>query len=216
MVERNLKDTTWLARRLGLSQTTVERLRKQDPDDLPPHLVIGRSIRYDEAVVERWLAARGGVETITAPEDAHARRTGLTTTGSTTARPTRGPCGLHAPARHPRSACIPTSNRWAACSMTGTSGDWSIRASSPASRGPTRPPCTSAPTRTARSGCCPTPTRRPANSPTVGTTAGWRPWPRAASARSPPSRTGRSSATSTAPPSARRGPTGMSRRNGSR
>lgn len=39
---------------------------------LPPHLIISRSVRHDEAVVERWLAARGGVETITTQEDAHA------------------------------------------------------------------------------------------------------------------------------------------------
>ena len=54
----SLLPTSWLADRLGLSVTTIERLRSKKSPDLPPHLLIGKSIRYDEAVVERWLASR--------------------------------------------------------------------------------------------------------------------------------------------------------------
>lgn len=54
----SLKDTAWLANRLGLSISTVERLRARDRDDIPTHVTIGRSIRYDEATVEQWLAER--------------------------------------------------------------------------------------------------------------------------------------------------------------
>ncbi len=54
-----LQSTTWLAKRLGLSLSTVERLRSQAPGDIPPHLIIGQhTIRYDELVVEKWLADR--------------------------------------------------------------------------------------------------------------------------------------------------------------
>lgn len=55
---RVLQPTTWLAKRLGLSLSTVERLRSQDPSELPPHVVIGNSYRYDNHVVEEWLLAR--------------------------------------------------------------------------------------------------------------------------------------------------------------
>ena len=53
-----LRDTAWLAQRLGLSISTVERLRGRELGDIPPHVTIGRSIRYDEAVVEKWLAGQ--------------------------------------------------------------------------------------------------------------------------------------------------------------
>lgn len=58
MEEKSLRASSWLAKRLGLSISTVERLRVRDPASLPPHLCIGGSIRYDEAVVESWLQAR--------------------------------------------------------------------------------------------------------------------------------------------------------------
>ena len=54
----SLRPTRWLAQRLGLSVTTVERLRTARSPDLPPAITIGTSIRYDEAAVEQWLAAR--------------------------------------------------------------------------------------------------------------------------------------------------------------
>ena len=53
-----LKDTAWLAQRLGLSISTVERLRARNSSDIPPHLTIGKSIRYDEVTVENWLAEK--------------------------------------------------------------------------------------------------------------------------------------------------------------
>lgn len=53
-----LRSSRWLAQRLGLSVTTVERLRASGSTDLPPAITIGRSIRYDEAAVERWINER--------------------------------------------------------------------------------------------------------------------------------------------------------------
>ncbi|MBV5346714.1 helix-turn-helix domain-containing protein [bacterium] len=53
-----LKDTAWLAQRLNISETTIERLRARGSSDLPPHLTIGRSIRYDPDVVEFWCSQR--------------------------------------------------------------------------------------------------------------------------------------------------------------
>lgn len=53
-----LRPTRWLAHRLGLSVSTVERLRAAGSTDLPPAIMIGRSIRYDENLVEKWLQER--------------------------------------------------------------------------------------------------------------------------------------------------------------
>jgi predicted DNA-binding transcriptional regulator AlpA len=53
-----LQPTKWLAQRLNLSLTTIERLRTQSPQSLPPHVAIGKSIRYDERAVENWLQAQ--------------------------------------------------------------------------------------------------------------------------------------------------------------
>lgn len=58
MQSPTLRHTRWLAQRLALSVTTVERLRAAGSTDIPPAIVIGRSIRYDEAAVERWLQER--------------------------------------------------------------------------------------------------------------------------------------------------------------
>ena len=59
MTNNTLQPTSWLAKRLGLSVSTIERLRARGEGQLPPHLVIGRhTIRYDVNVVEEWLAAR--------------------------------------------------------------------------------------------------------------------------------------------------------------
>ena len=55
----------------GLSVSTIERLRARGDRNLPPHVVIGpQSIRYDEAVVEAWLAARmhGAAEVAPVPD----------------------------------------------------------------------------------------------------------------------------------------------------
>lgn len=59
MTTNTLQPTSWLAKRLGLSVSTIERLRARGEGQLPPHLVIGRhTIRYDVAIVEEWLAAQ--------------------------------------------------------------------------------------------------------------------------------------------------------------
>lgn len=59
MTINTLQPTSWLAKRLGLSVSTIERLRARGEGQLPPHLVIGlHTIRYDVAVVEDWLGAR--------------------------------------------------------------------------------------------------------------------------------------------------------------
>lgn len=62
MTINTLQPTSWLAKRLGLSVSTIERLRARSEGQLPPHLLIGRhTIRYDVAVVEDWLAERQGL-----------------------------------------------------------------------------------------------------------------------------------------------------------
>ena len=66
MTQTPLKNTAWLAQRLNLSESTIERLRSKGGHDLPPHLTIGRSIRYDATQVELWCGQRiqdaGGVK----------------------------------------------------------------------------------------------------------------------------------------------------------
>ena len=54
-----MRSTSWLAQRLGLSVTTIERLRAQGSPDLPPCCTIGKSKRYDERVVEQWIRDAG-------------------------------------------------------------------------------------------------------------------------------------------------------------
>ena len=49
---RFLRPTSWLAKRLGLSVSTIERLRAQGSNDLPPCVRIGGAIRYDDVTVE--------------------------------------------------------------------------------------------------------------------------------------------------------------------
>ena len=56
-----LLPTSLLAQRLNISVTTIERLRAQQSPDLPPHVTIGKSIRYDERVVEAWLQNKMGL-----------------------------------------------------------------------------------------------------------------------------------------------------------
>ena len=58
MTSSLLQSTQWLAKRLGLSVTTIERLRAQGSTDIPQHITIGSSIKYDEASVEAWIQAR--------------------------------------------------------------------------------------------------------------------------------------------------------------
>lgn len=57
-MSNELKDSAWLAKRLGVSLTTIERLRVRGGEQLPPHVLIGHSIKYDESAVEAWLQAK--------------------------------------------------------------------------------------------------------------------------------------------------------------
>jgi predicted DNA-binding transcriptional regulator AlpA len=50
-----LKNSKWLADTLGLSLSTIKKLRFDDPLALPPWIKIGNSYRYDENVVKAWL-----------------------------------------------------------------------------------------------------------------------------------------------------------------
>lgn len=52
---QKLHDTKWLALLLGVSVSTIEKRRSKDPASLPPHIRIGRMIRYEEATVSAWL-----------------------------------------------------------------------------------------------------------------------------------------------------------------
>ena len=54
----SLQPSSWLAKRFSLSISTIERLRGANSPDLPPAIVIGSSIRYDEASVEQSLSDR--------------------------------------------------------------------------------------------------------------------------------------------------------------
>jgi len=58
--EDTLVTTAELAEWLGLSVRTIEGLRRDAPDRLPPHIRIGaRTIRYRVGDVRDWLAHRG-------------------------------------------------------------------------------------------------------------------------------------------------------------
>jgi predicted DNA-binding transcriptional regulator AlpA len=58
MENSTLQKSSWLAKRLGISITTLERLRVAGSPDIPPAIQIGRSFRYDESFVEQWLHNR--------------------------------------------------------------------------------------------------------------------------------------------------------------
>jgi predicted DNA-binding transcriptional regulator AlpA len=60
----SLKNTIWLAQRLGLSVTTIERLRAKGSEDIPPHIKIGNSIRYDENSVDQFVAVKLSANTL--------------------------------------------------------------------------------------------------------------------------------------------------------
>jgi predicted DNA-binding transcriptional regulator AlpA len=63
-----MRSTGWLAQRLGLSTTTIERLRAQGSPDLPPCRTIGKSKRYDERAVEQWILDAGCANQAQAPQ----------------------------------------------------------------------------------------------------------------------------------------------------
>ncbi len=74
METRLLQTTRWLSKRLGLSVSTIERLRAQGSPNLPPHVIVGNSIRYDNHVVEAWLTARQQAAQEKLTGDNHARQ----------------------------------------------------------------------------------------------------------------------------------------------
>lgn len=53
-----MRSTQWLANRLGISVSTVEKLRSQGSTDIPPHITIGRRFLYDDIAVENWITKR--------------------------------------------------------------------------------------------------------------------------------------------------------------
>jgi predicted DNA-binding transcriptional regulator AlpA len=63
-----MRSTGWLAQRLGLSVTTIERLHAKSSQDLPPCCTIGKSKRYDEQAVEQWIKDAGRANPAQAPE----------------------------------------------------------------------------------------------------------------------------------------------------
>jgi predicted DNA-binding transcriptional regulator AlpA len=50
-----LLSTKSLAQMLGVSVTTIKKLRATQSDQLPPHIKIGSSYKYDQQVVIQWL-----------------------------------------------------------------------------------------------------------------------------------------------------------------
>jgi len=53
-----LRDTKWLANRLGISLSTVEKLRSENSEAIPAAITIGKTIRYGDTYVEWWLQRR--------------------------------------------------------------------------------------------------------------------------------------------------------------
>jgi len=53
-----LRDTKWLANRLGISLSTVEKLRSEESEAIPAAITIGKTIRYGDTYVEWWLQRR--------------------------------------------------------------------------------------------------------------------------------------------------------------
>ena len=50
-----LQDSEWLAERLSISVSAVHKARIYQPDAIPPHIKIGRAVRYCPKVVDAWL-----------------------------------------------------------------------------------------------------------------------------------------------------------------
>ena len=67
---KSLRDTLWLAQRLGLSVTTIERLRAKGSNDIPLHITIGSSIRYSEDIVDQFLVEKMQSNTLEKCHDA--------------------------------------------------------------------------------------------------------------------------------------------------
>lgn len=56
-----LRSTAWLAELLGVTVSCIEKRRSQAPNTLPPHIKIGRMVRYIVDDVYTWLEAQRSV-----------------------------------------------------------------------------------------------------------------------------------------------------------
>lgn len=56
-----LQNSAWLAQRLSVSISAINKARVYQPDTIPPHINIGRTVRYCPNVVEQWIANNMGV-----------------------------------------------------------------------------------------------------------------------------------------------------------
>ena len=52
---KRLMDSKWLAERLGVSLSNIQKLRAYEPEKLPKAVRIGRAVRYDPETVENWI-----------------------------------------------------------------------------------------------------------------------------------------------------------------
>jgi len=59
-----LHDTKWLADKLGISISTIEKLRAKDSIEIPIAIQINKTIRYSESYVEWWLEKKLKVTTL--------------------------------------------------------------------------------------------------------------------------------------------------------
>jgi len=53
-----LHDTKWLAKRLNISVSTIEKLRAKNSKELPIAIQINKSVRYCESYVDWWLETK--------------------------------------------------------------------------------------------------------------------------------------------------------------
>jgi len=59
-----LHDTKWLAKRLNLSVSTIEKLRANNSQELPIPIQINKTIRYNDSYVEWWLETKQNMTTL--------------------------------------------------------------------------------------------------------------------------------------------------------
>ncbi len=52
---KRLMDSKWLADRLGVSLSSIQKLRAYTPEKRPTAVRVGRAVRYDPETVEQWI-----------------------------------------------------------------------------------------------------------------------------------------------------------------
>jgi len=62
-----LHDTKWLAERLNISISTIEKLRAKKSNEIPSSITINHTIRYSESYVEWWLQKKLNSTTLDYP-----------------------------------------------------------------------------------------------------------------------------------------------------